>query len=246
MSDSAATIKWLGASAFVLTASTGERVYIDPWLDNRLCPVRERSPQQVDLIVLTHGHADHVGQAIELWKRHRAPLVASQDLRRHLHRFGLEPDERLGPDKGGTITVAGISISLTDARHSSAGPEGGYASDPCGCVIRLADDVTLYFAGDTCVFGDMQLIGRIYAPDVAVLPIGGHYTMHPNQAALALELLGTAVCIPCHYRYGGPGEVSAQRALLPGQPDELRALAPAGTRIVAPAPGESLRLQDII
>ena len=115
-------------------------------------------------------------------------------------------------------------------KHSSACPDGTYAGEAAGFVVEFENGTTIYVAGDTCVFGDMQLIGRIYQPDVAVLPIGGHYTMDPQEAGVALELLGVKRCIPCHY---GTFE------LLAGTPDELRERAP-GVEVIAPEPGETV------
>src|SRR5262245_28499358 len=155
------TITWLGSAAFHLESAEGKSIYLDPWLQNSDCPASERSPAAVDLIVLTHGHFDHVGQTMELWQRHRPAVVAPQDLRHWLERQGLERNDGLGPDKGGTIAVEGVKISLTDARHSGGAPDGGYGGAACGCVIELENGLKLYFAGDTCVFGDMQLIGRL-------------------------------------------------------------------------------------
>ena len=108
-------------------------------------------------------------------------------------------EETHDPNKGGTVEVAGVKFTLTNAFHSSSNDDGAYMGEPCGIVATLEDGTKVYFAGDTCVFGDMQLIGRLYSPDVAVLPIGGHYTMDPKEAAVALELLGTKRCVPCHY-----------------------------------------------
>ena len=133
------------------------------------------------------------------------------------------------------MDVDGIRITLTDANHSSSAFQDGvflYLGEPAGLVFELENGFRLYFAGDTNVFGDMQLIGRIYKPDVAVLPIGDHFTMGPREAAVALELLGVDRCIPCHY---------GTFPLLRGTPAELRELAP-DTEILAPEPGETIEL----
>jgi L-ascorbate metabolism protein UlaG (beta-lactamase superfamily) len=128
------------------------------------------------------------------------------------------------------VEQEGVRFTLTDAKHSSACPDGTYAGEAAGFVVEVENGTKLYVAGDTCVFGDMQLIGRIYEPEVAILPIGGHYTMDPREAAVALELLGVRRCIPCHY---GTFE------LLTGTPDELRKLAP-DVEVIAPEPGETV------
>ena len=128
------------------------------------------------------------------------------------------------------MNVGGVKITLTDANHSSSGPNFEYLGEPAGLVVELEDGKTVYFAGDTNVFGDMQLIGRIYRPDLAVLPIGDHFTMGPREAAVALELLGVPRCVPCHY---------GTFPLISGTPDELRRLAPAGVEIVSLEPGET-------
>ena len=139
------------------------------------------------------------------------------------------------PNKGGTVDVDGVKVTLTHAQHSSSieGEDGvTYAGEPCGLVFTLEDGFKIYFAGDTNVFGDMALIKRLYAPDVAVLPIGGHYTMSPREAAVACELLGVKRCVPCHY---------GTFPILAGRPEELRELAP-GVEVIAPEPGGSVDL----
>ena len=115
------------------------------------------------------------------------------------------------------MSVEGVKVTLTHAQHSSSTNDGTYAGEPCGLIVELEDGTTLYFGGDTNVFGDMALIARIYEPSVAVLPIGDHYTMGPREAAVALELLGVQRCVPCHWGTFG---------LLTGTPDALRELAP--------------------
>ena len=136
-----------------------------------------------------------------------------------------------GINKGGSIEVDGVRVTMTDARHSSSLPDGTYAGDPAGVVIEL-DGMRVYHAGDTCAFGDMQLIARLYEPDVVILPIGDYYTMGPKEAAVALELLGAKRCVPCHY---------GTFPLLTGTPEELRKHAP-GVEIIAPEPGETVEL----
>lgn len=229
------SLTWLGHAAFRLDSPGGKRVYIDPWLGGPTCPEGERRPERVDLIALTHGHDDHVGDTLELAKRFSCPVVAQVELRGWLAGRGLGPDTWLAqaPNKGGTIVVDGISITLTDAKHSSSAPDGTYLGEPAGLVIQLENGFTVYFAGDTCVFGDMALIGRIYEPDVAVLPIGDHFTMGPREAAVALELLGVRRCVPSHH---------GTFPLLTGTPARLRELAPAGVEILELSPGETVVL----
>ena len=228
MADTAVT--WLGHAAFRVDSPGGKRIYLDPWLGNPKCPEPERSPERVDVIAVTHGHGDHVSETVDLAKRFGCPVVAQVELREWLARQGLEEETTEAFNKGGTVEKAGIRFTLTDAKHSSACPDGTYAGEAAGFVVEFENGTTIYVAGDTCVFGDMQLIGRIYQPDVAVLPIGGHYTMDPQEAGVALELLGVKRCIPCHY---GTFE------LLAGTPDELRERAP-GVEVIAPEPGETV------
>lgn len=231
-------LTWLGAAAFRLETESGYTLYLDPWLENSDCPAAEKAPQRIDLIVLSHGHFDHVGQTMQLWERLHPIVVAPQDVRRWLERQGLERDDSFGPDMGGTIQVGEIEISLTDARHSGGAPDGSYGGAPCGVVLGLPDGNRIYFAGDTCVFGDMQLIGSMYKPNIALLPIGGHYTMDPAGAAVALSMLPVRKCIPCHYRFGP--QPPPPRAKLLGKPDQLIKLVGDKVEIVAPAPGETI------
>jgi L-ascorbate metabolism protein UlaG (beta-lactamase superfamily) len=229
------SLTWLGHAAFRVDSPKGKRIYVDPWLENPKCPEGEKEPDRVDLIALTHGHDDHVGATVELAQKFGCPVIALVELRGWLSTKGLSEEMTEAPNKGGTVEHDGIKITLTDAKHSSSAFEDGrfvYLGEPTGLVIELEDGTKLYFAGDTGVFGDMQLIGRIYQPDVAVLPIGGHYTMDPREAAVALELLGVKRCVPCHY---------GTFPLLAGTPDELRKLAP-NVEVIAPKPGETVEL----
>jgi L-ascorbate metabolism protein UlaG (beta-lactamase superfamily) len=226
------SVTWLGHAAFRIDTPGGKRVYVDPWLGNPKCPESEKEPERVDIVALTHGHDDHVGETVELWKKFSPRVVALIELRDWLESQGVEGDMASAPNKGGTVDADGVKITLTDAKHSSSTADGTYAGEPAGLVIELENGTKLYFAGDTCVFGDMQLIGRIYQPDVAVLPIGGHFTMDPREAAVALELLGARRCIPCHY---------GTFPLLKGTPDELKKLAP-DVEILAIQPGETATL----
>jgi L-ascorbate metabolism protein UlaG (beta-lactamase superfamily) len=229
-------LTWLGHAAFRLDSPGGMRVYVDPFLTaNPRCPEAEKQPERVDLIALTHGHDDHVGDAVELAQRFGCPVIAPIEVRGWLSGKGLAQDISQAPNKGGTVDVAGIKLTLTNAHHSSSAFENGqfiYLGEPAGIVLELENQTKLYFAGDTCVFGDMQLIRRIYAPDIAILPIGGHFTMDPREAAVALELLGVRRCVPCHY---------GTFPILRGTPAELRELAP-DVEVLAPEPGETIEV----
>jgi L-ascorbate metabolism protein UlaG (beta-lactamase superfamily) len=226
-------LTWLGHASFRLDSPGGKRIYVDPWLTgNPKCPEAEQTPDRIDLIALTHGHGDHVGDTVALWNQFQPPVVALVELRGWLASQGLPAEMAHAPNKGGTARVDGIKITLTDANHSSSAEDGTYTGEPAGLVIELEDGFTIYFAGDTNVFMSMQLIGRIYEPDVAVLPIGDHFTMGPREAAVALELLGTKRCVPSHY---------GTFPLLVGTPDELKQLAP-DVEVIVPEPGETVEL----
>ncbi len=229
-----AALTWLGHAAFRIDTPGGTRVYIDPYLTaNPKCPEAERQPERVDVIGLTHGHDDHVGDTVALAQRFGCPVFAPVELRGWLSGKGLPENPGEALNKGGTAEVRGLKLTLTNAHHSSSAFEDGqflYLGEPAGIVLELENGTTLYFAGDTCVFGDMQLIGRIYEPDVAIVPIGDHFTMGPREAAVALELLGVRRCVPCHW---------GTFPLLHGTPEQLRELAP-DVEILSPEPGETI------
>jgi L-ascorbate metabolism protein UlaG (beta-lactamase superfamily) len=227
------SLTWLGHATFRLDTPGGKRVYVDPWLENPKCPDGEKDPDRVDLIALTHGHSDHVGQTVDLAKKFGCPVVAMIELRGWLAGQGLPDDITESPNKGGTVEKAGIKITLTDAHHSSSSDDGEYLGEPAGLILELEDGYKIYFAGDTCVFGDMQLIGRIYEPDLAVLPIGDHFTMGPKEAAVAIELLGVGRCVPCHY---------GTFPVLTGTPEAFREALTTDCEIVALSPGETVEL----
>ncbi len=217
-----ASLTWLGHASFRLDTPGGKRVYVDPWFENPKCPDSEKDPDRCDVIAITHGHSDHVGSTVELSKKlGPVPIVAMVELKGWLKEQGAQTDDMPGPNKGGTVEAEGIKFTLTNAFHSSAANDGTYLGEAAGIVVELEDGKKIYFAGDTCVFGDMQLIGRIY-----------HFTMAPPEAAVACELLRVKRVVPCHY---------GTFPLLAGSPDELKRLAP-DVEIHAIDPGESVTL----
>jgi L-ascorbate metabolism protein UlaG (beta-lactamase superfamily) len=226
------SLTWLGHAAFRFDTPGGKRVYLDPFLDgNPKCPESEKQPERVDLIAITHGHGDHYGSTVELHKRFGCQVVAPVELADWLVGQGVDQNAAHDPNKGGTVEWEGIKLTLTDANHSSSTNDGTYAGEPCGIVFEFEDGTVVYASGDTNVFGDMALIARIYKPEVAILPIGDHYTMGPREAAVALELLGNPTCVPSHW-----GTFPA----LTGTPEQLRELTDA--EVVSQQPGETITL----
>jgi L-ascorbate metabolism protein UlaG (beta-lactamase superfamily) len=229
-----ANLTWLGHSAFRLDSDRGKRIYVDPFLNgNPKTPESEVTPERIDIIAVTHGHGDHVGDTVALTKAFPGtPVIAQVELKGWLVGQGAAMDELPGINKGGSREIDGIRFTLVNAFHSSSSNDGDYLGEACGIIVRLEDGKAVYFAGDTCVFGDMALIAQIYEPDVAVLPIGDFFTMSPTEAAVALELLGNPRCVPCHW---------GTFPVLTGTPDELASLAPAAT-VERLEPGDTIEL----
>ncbi|HZU20207.1 MAG TPA: metal-dependent hydrolase [Gaiellaceae bacterium] len=193
-----ATLTWLGHASFRLDTDGGQRIYVDPFPDGPTFPESEKEPERADAIYVTHGHGDHIGGVVAFQQKTGAKVLGIIELCGWLSKNGVGEDDLVAFNKGGTVEVAGVRFTMTHAFHSSSAPDGTYTGEPTGVVVR-ADGKSVYFAGDTTVFGDMQLIARLYRPDVAVLPIGDWFTMGPDEAALALELLGSPRCVPCHW-----------------------------------------------
>ncbi len=196
-------ITWLGHSTFRIDSPQGRVILIDPWVHNNpACPDAHKQLGHVDAVLITHGHFDHIGDAVQI-ARETSPgtIVAMYETVAWLESKGVE--RCLGMNKGGTVDVApGIRATMVGAEHSCGILDDGkiiYGGDPCGYVIEFENGMRLYHAGDTNVFGDMKLIGELYQPTVAMLPIGGLYTMSPREAALAIKLLGTKRVVPMHF-----------------------------------------------
>jgi L-ascorbate metabolism protein UlaG (beta-lactamase superfamily) len=196
-------LTWIGHASFILDTPGGKRALIDPWMTGN--PVALESlhdPGDVDLILLSHGHSDHTGDVVRLAKeKSPAAVMCMIELGDFLASKGVE--NIIGGNKGGTLTAEGVSVTLTHAFHSSSyGEEDGtivYTGEPAGLIITLENGYRIYFAGDTTVFGDMALIGELYKPDLAMLPIGDFFTMGPMEAAKAVELLGVKHVLGMHY-----------------------------------------------
>jgi L-ascorbate metabolism protein UlaG (beta-lactamase superfamily) len=227
---------WLGHAAFHLRTPGGKHLWIDPWLANPRFPAEWKRPAQVDAILLTHGHSDHVGDAVALAREHGAEVVGSFEMCLWMKSKGASEIRPM--NKGGTQKVAGLDVTMVAADHSSGIDDNGatiYGGEACGYVITLENGYRLYHAGDTNVFLDMQLIRDLYAPELACLPIGGHFTMGPREAARAVELLGVRHVVPMHY---------GTFPILAGTPEALTAelsKGRSGASVLALAPGETLR-----
>lgn len=227
-------ITWLGHSTVEIKLSSGQVILIDPWLENPKFP-KGHELERVDVVLLTHGHFDHIAQAAEIAKKHQPQIFAIYELATWLGSKGVE--NVTGMNKGGSVEAAGCRVTMTHAQHSSMVQDGDqiiYAGEAAGFVIELPDGRSVYHAGDTNVFSDMALIRRLYAPELAMLPIGDLYTMDPKEAAVACEFLAPKQVLPLHWGTFPP---------LTGTPGKLRELTEAAelaTEILEPEPGETL------
>ena len=229
-------ITYYGHSTFGLRTPGGQVALIDPWvMTNPKCPENLKRVTRLDAIFLTHGHSDHMGDLLDLAKQHKPKVVTNFEIYLWLESKNTGA-QGLPCNKGGCQKVGDFEVVMTNAFHSSSIDDNGqrlYGGEAAGFIIKLPGGVTVYHAGDTCVFGDMKLIAEIYRPDIACLPIGDVFTMGPRETAIAVRLLGVKHVIPMHY---------ATFPMLTGTPEGLRAEAKdiAGLEIHALKPGESL------
>ena len=225
-------ITWLGHSAFLIEGN--DRVLVDPYLTGNPKAAVPADKVACDIVCVTHGHGDHLGDAVEIARRNGATVAAILEMSNFLERAGVKS---VRFNLGGTAKIRNTSITMVPAFHSSSIGAPGLefsAAMPVGLVIDSGKVV--YHAGDTCVFGDMKLIGDMYEPEVALLPIGGFFTMDPKQAAIAAKLLHPKKVVPMHYGTWPPIEVD------PKEFERLVKKASPKTKTVILKPGESMEV----
>ncbi len=229
-------ITYLGHAAFKLISPQGVVVLIDPFLKNNpKTPAALKEVDKADLILVTHGHGDHLGDTISVAQKTNATVIAIAELAGYLGKKGVKNIVRM--NKGGSYFFKGLRITMVNAQHSSSTTEGDqvvYTGEPTGFIIRFENGFTVYHAGDTAVMADMKIFGDIYKPDLALLPIGSHFTMDPQEAAYASKLLRPKYIIPMHY---GTWPVLTGKAedfghLMKEQPE---------VKVIILAPGESIK-----
>jgi len=225
-------ITWLGHATFRIDTASGKTIIIDPWvMNNPACPPQERNVRKVDFMLVTHGHGDHIGDAVEIAKKHNPKVVGIPEMCHWLAKKGVRNLAEM--NKGGTQSFGDFKVTMVHADHSCGIQDGEqmvYGGEACGYVMDFGDGVKIYHAGDTNVFGDMDIIRELYGPEIVMLPIGDHYTMSPREAAHACKLLTPKLVIPMHFGTFPP---------LVGRPADLKKLV-TGMEVVEMKPGETL------
>lgn len=225
-------LTWLGHATFRIETPGGKTIFIDPWvMGNPMCPEKEKSVKKVDIMLCTHGHGDHIGDAVEIAKKHDPKVVGIPELCGWLKKKGVKQTAEM--NKGGTQIVGDIKVTMVHADHSCGIQDGDeliYGGEACGYVVEFANGAKVYHAGDTNVFGDMQIIRELYQPEIVMIPIGDHYTMGPREAAYACTLLKAKTVIPMHF---------GTFPVLTGMPSELQKLVPE-VEVREMKPGETI------
>ena len=226
-------VTWLGHATVLVQLPNGVNLLIDPFIEyNPKYPKGFVLPEKIDYLLLTHAHTDHVADTIPVAQKYGSTVIAMVELADYYSRKGIA--STVGVNLGGTVSLPGVAVTMVEAKHSSSIEEGGqalYAGLAAGLVLTVENGPVLYHAGDTTVFRDMELIRELYAPDIAMLPIGGHYTMGPKEAALAVRYLQPLLILPLHWGTFPP---------LIGTPEELAKLVSDPKTVAMVAPGEEL------
>ena len=225
-------ITWLGHATFRVVTPKGTTILIDPWvMGNPACPEAEKQVKKVDIMLCTHGHFDHIGDAVAIAKQHSPKVVCIPEMGGWFEKKGVK--NVMSMNKGGTQHIGDIHVTMVHAVHSCGITDGDqivYGGEACGYVVEFDNGVKIYHAGDTMAFSDMKIIHELWRPQIAMLPIGDHYTMDPRQAAYAVELLQPKVVIPMHF---------GTFPVLTGKPSELAKLV-EGAEVHTMKPGETL------
>jgi L-ascorbate metabolism protein UlaG (beta-lactamase superfamily) len=224
---------WVGHGTWKVRSARGKELLLDAWvMNNPVAPDHLKSVDRCDLMLITHGHGDHIQDAVEIAKQTGCTVHAIFETAMWMGSKGIEKVD--GGNKGGTHEFEGIKVTMVHAEHSCGIQDGDrlvYGGEACGYVIEFENGFKVYFAGDTDVFGDMRLIGELSKPDAAFLPIGDYYTMSPERAAKAVELLGVKTVVPMHF---------GTYPVLTGRPNQLQELVGSGVHVYDIKPGDEV------
>lgn len=222
---------WIGHGTWKVRSVGGKTVLLDAFVEsNPVAPDAVKEIDQLDLLVLTHAHSDHVADVVDIVKATSPIIVCQVETAQWLARQGIT-ENVVGMNKGGTIEALGMTLTMVHAEHTGGAPDGSYAGEPAGYVITFENGFRIYFSGDTDVFSDMALIRELEEPEVAFLSIGDFFTMGPRRAAKAVQLLGVKTVVPMHY---------GTFPVLTGRPDQLQELVGPGVAVIDIKPGDTI------
>ena len=228
------TVTWLGHSTVLVQTAAGTNILIDPFIEHSPTFPRDYNlPQKIDLLLLTHGHFDHIADAVPIAKKYNPKVVGVAELTGFLESKGVQNTQ--GMNYGGSFRFADVTMTMVEAKHSSGIQDGDkiiYGGNPAGFILTIENGPTLYHAGDTSLFSDMKLIAELYAPEFGMLPIGDNYTMGPKAASIAAKYLLLKTVLPIHF---------ATFPALTGTPQELSSyLEGSAIEVLHVKPGQAI------